>query len=90
MSIELPDEKRKTLIASIQRYFDQNMDEPIGNLAAGALLNYILQEIGPTIYNKAVADAQSRMQARITELDLEVYEDEFTYWNAADRKKKTK
>lgn len=90
MSIELPDEKRKTLIASIQRNFDQNMDEPIGNLAAGALLNYILQEIGPTIYNKAVADAQSRMQARITELDLEVYEDEFTYWNAADRKKKTK
>ena len=90
MSIELPDEKRKTLIASIQRYFEQNMDEPIGNLAAGALLNYILQEIGPTIYNKAVADAQSRMQARITELDLEVYEDEFTYWNAADRKKKTK
>lgn len=90
MSIELPDEKRKTLIASIQRYFDQNMDEPIGNLAAGALLNYILQEIGPTIYNKAVTDAQSRMQARITELDLEVYEDEFTYWNAADRKKKTK
>ena len=90
MSIELPDEKRKTLIASIQRYFDQNMDEPIGNLAAGALLNYILQEIGPTIYNKVVADAQSRMQARITELDLEVYEDEFTYWNAADRKKKTK
>lgn len=90
MSIELPDEKRKTLIASIQRYFDQNMDEPIGNLAAGALLNYILQEIGPTIYNKAVADAQSRMQARITELDLEVYEDELTYWNTADRKKKVK
>ena len=90
MSIELPDEKRKTLIASIQRYFEQNMDEPIGNLAAGALLNYILQEIGPTIYNKAVADAQSRMQARITELDLEVYEDELTYWNTADRKKKVK
>ena len=90
MSIELPDEKRKTLISSIQRYFDQNMDEPIGNLAAGALLNYVLQEIGPTIYNKAVTDAQSRMQARIAELDLEVYEDELTYWNTADRKKKAK
>ena len=30
------------------------------------------------------------MQARITELDLEVYEDELTYWNTADRKKKVK
>lgn len=90
MSIELPDDTRKALITSIQRYFDQNMDESIGNLAAGALLNYVLQEIGPTIYNKAVADAQSRLLARVNELDLEVYEDEFTYWNTASGKKKVK
>lgn len=90
MSIELSDEARKALITSIQRYFDQNMDEPIGNIAASALLNFMLQEIGPTIYNKAVADAQSRLLARVTELDLEVYEDESSYWDTAGRKKKAK
>lgn len=87
MSIELPDDARKALVASIQRYFDQNMDEPIGNIAAGALLNYVLEEIGPTIYNKAVADVQARLQARIAELDLEVYEDEFQYWTTSGKRK---
>jgi uncharacterized protein (DUF2164 family) len=87
MSIELPDETRKALIASIQRYFEQNMDEPIGNIATGALLNYVLEEIGPTIYNKAVSDVQTRLQARIGELDLEVYEEEFQYWSKPEHKK---
>ena len=56
------------------------MEEPLGNLAAGALLQFILEEIGPSIYNKGVADAQERMQQRISELDSEVYADEFQYW----------
>ena len=90
MSIELSNETRQALIASIQRYFKENMDEPIGNIAAGALLTYVLEEIGPTIYNKAVSDVQGRMQARVMELDLEVYEDEFQYWSKSDRKRKVK
>jgi uncharacterized protein (DUF2164 family) len=90
MSIELTNESRQVLIGSIQRYFDENMDEPIGNIAAGALLSFVLEEIGPIVYNKAVADVQQRLQARVMELDLEVYEDEFQYWSKTDRKKKAK
>lgn len=90
MTIELPEDARKALIVSIQRYFDQNMDEPIGNVAAGALLNYVLEEIAPTVYNKAVADVQGRLQTRVLEIDLEVYEDEFQYWNKSGRRTKTK
>lgn len=80
MSIELPKDVRQRAIDSIQRYFDANMDEPIGNIAAGALLGYVLEEIGPSIYNQAVADVQERLQQRVAELDLEVHEDEFGYW----------
>jgi hypothetical protein len=32
------------------------------------------------IYNRAVADAQERIQARVADLDIEVHEDEFQYW----------
>ena len=38
------------------------------------------REIGPTVYNKAVAEVQERMQARVLELDIEVHEEEFQYW----------
>ena len=80
MTIEISSDASKAAIASIQRYFSENMDEEIGNLAAGALLGIFLKEIAPIAYNQGVADAQARLQARVAELDVEVYEDEFQYW----------
>ena len=80
MTIELTKEAKQTALESLQKYFAENMDKPLGNLAGGALLNFILEEIGPSLYNKGVADAQERMQARIGELDYEVHADEFQYW----------
>ncbi|MBP6824686.1 MAG: DUF2164 domain-containing protein [Acidobacteria bacterium] len=88
MTIELTKEAKQTALESLQKYFEMNMDEPLGNLKAGALLGFILEEIGPSIYNKGVADAQERMQARIGELDYEVHADEFQYWRNRDRQQK--
>ena len=76
MAITLDKQARAQAIASIQAFFEQNMEEPIGNIAAGGLLGFFLTEIGPSIYNQGVADAQERLQARVAELDLEVHEDE--------------
>jgi uncharacterized protein (DUF2164 family) len=88
MAITLDDEDRKQAIVSIQRYFQENMEEPIGNVAAGGLLGYFLEEIGPLIYNKAVADAQDRLRVRVDELDIEVHEDAFQYWRKYEKAKK--
>ena len=76
----LSKEQRKEAIRSIQHYFERNMPEPLGDLAAGLLLDFFLQDIGPVIYNQAVADTQTRMQVRISEVDGELYEAPFTYW----------
>lgn len=80
MTIELSKEARAEAITSIERYFVEHMEDRIGNIAAGALLGFFLEEVGPTIYNKAVADVQERLQSRVSELDLEVHEEEFQYW----------
>ena len=88
MQIELPDETRKRAISSIERYFAENMEERLGNVAAGALLGYFIQEIGPAIYNQAVADVQERLQARVMEVDIELHVDEFDYWRKYDQARK--
>ena len=84
MSIELGKQARTAATASIERYFKENleqyMDQRLGNIAAEALLDFFLQEIGPAVYNKAVADAQQKLQARVMELDIEIHEEEFQYW----------
>jgi uncharacterized protein (DUF2164 family) len=87
MAIEISKEQRQRAITSIERYFRQNMDEPIGNVSAGALLGFFLEEVGPLVYNQAVSDVQDRLQARVLEVDMEVHEDEFAYWPKYDKKR---
>ena len=88
MTIELSKEARQQAVTSIERYFRENMEEPIGNIGAGALLGFFLEEVGPVVYNKAVTDVQERLQSRLSEVDLEVHEDEFQYWRKFDKQKK--
>jgi uncharacterized protein (DUF2164 family) len=87
VSIELSKQTRGDAIASIQRYFEENMTEPIGELPASLLLNYFVEEIGPSIYNRAIADAQSRLQQRVADLEGELYEETFQYWSKAKAKR---
>jgi uncharacterized protein (DUF2164 family) len=90
MTIELTKEDRAQAIASIERYFRENMQEKLGNVAASGLLGFLLEEIGLSIYNKAVADVQERMQARISEIDFEVHEEEFSYWRKFEKGREAK
>lgn len=81
MKIELDEQKRRDAIASLQRYFEANMPEPIGELPAGQLLNFILEEIGPVAYNRGVVDTKDRLQGRLEDIESELYVDEFQYWS---------
>jgi uncharacterized protein (DUF2164 family) len=90
MGIDISKEARKEVIASIERYFQENMEEKIGNIAASALLGFFLEEIGPLVYNQAVADVQERLLARVSEIDIEIHEDEFQYWRKQERQRKGK
>ena len=86
MAIELPKEARQEAIKSIERWFLEERGERVGNIAAGALLGFLLEEIGPSVYNQAVSQVQERIQMRAAELDIECHEDEFTYWARQGKK----
>lgn len=88
--IELPRQTRTEAIASLRHYFEENLPEPIGELAAGLLLDYILEEIGPAIYNQAISDAQQRLLQRVSDLEGELCADPFQYWPRLAAKRKTK
>jgi uncharacterized protein (DUF2164 family) len=87
MSIELSKQVRDDAIASIQRYFERNLPELIGELPASLLLNYFVEEIGPSIYNQAITDAQARLQQRVADLEGELYEGPFQYWHRSKAKR---
>jgi len=88
ITIELPKATRTQAIASIRKYFEENMSESVGELAAGLLLDFFVEEIGPVIYNRAIVDAQDRLQLRVGDLSGELYADELQYWQRQAAKKK--
>ena len=80
MAIKLSPESRKQAIASLKRYFEEEMDDTIGDLKAGLLLDYFIVEIAPSVYNVAVADVQAFMQERVADVDGSCHEPEFGYF----------
>ena len=88
LPFEISKSARAEAVASIQRYFEENLPEPIGTLPAELLLNYFLDELGPMVYNRAVSDAQTRMQLRLADVSGELYAEEFQYWPKVDAKRK--
>jgi uncharacterized protein (DUF2164 family) len=80
MAVKLADETVKRLVASIKRFFEEEMDEPVGDLKALRVLDFCLREIAPSVYNQAIADAQGYITERVADLSGSTYEVEFDYW----------
>jgi uncharacterized protein (DUF2164 family) len=80
MAIKLQSDSEKYLIGSIKRFFAESMNDDIGDLKASLVLDFCMREIGPTIYNQAIADAQTYFQDRASELGGVRFEAEFDFW----------
>lgn len=85
MTLTLAQDKTRRLHASLKRYLIENLDDEIGDLKTNLMLEFILKEIAPTIYNQAIADAQTYFQGRVADLEAVCYEEEFAYWPKARR-----
>ena len=90
MPITIPDDARRQAIASIKRYVSEELEQDVGDLKAGLLLDFILTEIGPTIHNAALADAQTFLRDRIADLDGACAVPEFAFWPSASVRRGTR
>jgi len=83
--IEIPPAARARAIASIRRYFAEELDQEIGDLKAGLVFDYFVVDIGPTIYNQAISDARAFVEERSADLAAVCYQAEFTFWEKRGR-----
>lgn len=67
-TFELSKEKRAELIGKVKQFFEDERDEEIGDLAAGAVLDFMLEKLGNEIYNEGVKDSYSYMNDKIIDL----------------------
>ena len=54
-TIKLEKDVEDYLLASIKRFFAEDLEEDIGDLKAMRVLEFCQREVGPSIYNQAIA-----------------------------------
>jgi uncharacterized protein (DUF2164 family) len=87
MPITLSNPDTETAIGSIRRYFADELDHELGELQARLVLEYFLKEIAPSVYNAALADAQTYLRERLDDLEGACAEPEFAYWPKGTRRR---
>jgi len=80
VAIVLDEQTEKHLLGSIRRFFAEELDDDIGDLKARSVLDFFVREVGPSVYNQAITDAQATMTLAVADLAGNRYEPEFDYW----------
>jgi uncharacterized protein (DUF2164 family) len=80
MAINLSKDAKARLMPSLQRFFADELDLELGEMKVHLVLDYMLKELGPLVYNAAIKDAERFVSDRVADLEASCYEKEFTYW----------
>lgn len=76
MRIQLSAARRASLVRSLQGYFEEHFDEPLSEFRAAALVDFLIEQLGPPAYNQGVRDAHAFVLQKLADLEGEVYERE--------------
>ena len=64
--LQLDKEQEEVLLDELRAYMSDELDIDIGNLPAKFLLDFIVELIGPKIYDQAISDAEPWLYDRFT------------------------
>jgi len=87
LSERIDRQRRRAMVRELQTWLLDERGEEVGELAAGFILDYVLDLAGPDLYNAALADAAKafREHADIVEADIaSLTQDTFTPREAGD------
>ncbi|QOX62410.1 DUF2164 domain-containing protein [Anoxybacterium hadale] len=66
--IKLSKETKDHMITEIKRYYLNERDEELGDLAAALFLDFIIEELAPEFYNQGVYDSCNFMKDKSEDL----------------------
>ena len=74
MHVQLSEERRKALAVALQDFCSQGFEEELSDYRAERLVEFFVQQLGPTVYNQAIQDARGFVQEKLSDLEGEFYE----------------
>lgn len=67
-NIKLTKERKDEMVAAIKSYFLNEREEKLGDLAAGLILDFIVEKLAPEFYNQGVYDSYKFMGEKVEDL----------------------
>lgn len=72
--IEFSREEKEVICRKIQLYFQEELDQEIGQFDAGFLLDFFAEEMGAYFYNRGLYDAQAILENQLANIGEAIYE----------------
>lgn len=72
--INFSKEEKTVLIQKIQRYFDNELEQEIGQFDAEFLLDFFSEKIGVYFYNQGLREAQAVLKSRLDSIADAIYD----------------
>ncbi|MBW9258751.1 MAG: DUF2164 domain-containing protein [Candidatus Thiodiazotropha sp. (ex. Lucinisca nassula)] len=73
-AIEFSKDEKAFIVHKIKNYFNQKLDQDIGQFDAEFLLEFFSEEIGSYYYNRGLQDARAVLESRLENIDEALYE----------------
>ncbi|MEH6575492.1 MAG: DUF2164 domain-containing protein [Amphritea sp.] len=72
--IKFSKEEKARIVEKIQRYFNDELDQEIGQFDADFLLDFFSKEVGSYFYNRGLFDAQAMLEKKLEDVAEGIYE----------------
>ena len=72
--IEFTEQEKAILVDKLKGYFNNELNQDIGQFDAEFLLNFMSKKIGVYHYNKGLKDAQDVFKSRVDSITDAIYE----------------
>ncbi len=66
--IKFTDSEKAEIVAKVQRYFESELDQDIGQFDAEFLLDFFSEQIGSFFYNRGLYDAQTILSSKLDDI----------------------
>ena len=72
--IEFSKEEKESIVKKVQSYFEQELDQELGQFDAEFLLDFFSKEVGGYYYNRGMYDAQAYIEKKMETISEDLYQ----------------
>ena len=73
-NIEFSKAEKDLIIRKVQKYFDKELGQDLGQFDAEFLLDFFAKEVGAYFYNRGLRDAQAVIEDKLADIADALYE----------------